>query len=270
MLTLLSSPIGNIQDISYRAVLSIETSQIVLCEDTRVTKKLFFLIEDKLSHPLHIKEKQFFSFHAHNENTFLEKTTIDFDQNVVYLSDAGTPCISDPGAVLVNHCIKNNISYDFIGGVSAFLSAFVLSGFLHSQFLFYGFLPKKGSVRSKQLSYCMSLPYICVFYEAPHRIVDLLDEITALHPERTVFVAKEITKMYQKSYKGTATEVKEYLQTISTKGEWVVLVDRQEYSHTNEVTKDDILALDIPKKQKAKLIAKITGEEIKRLYEELL
>lgn len=259
-------------DISYRALKSIEQSQIVLCEDTRVAKKLFSLIETKLQTPLNTENKKFIALHSHNENNFFINCNIDFDLNIIYISDAGTPCVSDPGSLLVDFCIKNNIKYDFISGASAFLSAFVMSGFLHNSFLFYGFLPHKGKSRNDALDELLNKNEIAILYESPYRIQKLLEEIAEKDKERLLFVVKEISKLYQTSFRDTPVNIQEKLNNISTKGEWVVVISPSPNTkNTNQyISKEDINTLSIPPKQKAKLLSKVTGESITFCYDEIM
>ncbi len=150
MLTLVPTPIGNIADISLRALQALQDADILLCEDTRVTKKLLHILEER--HGLIRKEQQFISLHSHNEAAFVEKLTPDFfNDNVVYVSDAGMPGISDPGQLLVRYCLDHGIVYDVLPGANALLTAFVASGFVQTQMLFFGFLPHKGKERKSAL-----------------------------------------------------------------------------------------------------------------------
>jgi 16S rRNA (cytidine1402-2'-O)-methyltransferase len=189
------------------------------------------------------------------------------------MSDAGAPCISDPGAMLVDFCIKNNIKYDFIGGVSAFLSAFAMSGFLDTSFLFYGFLPNKGQNREDILKNLLNNNQPTIIYEAPHRIERLISDIVSIDKDRVLFTIKELTKLHQTYIKDTAFNIQQKLQEISTKGEWVVVISsnkKETTQNTSAITLKDIEPLDIPPKQKAKLISKITGENIKECYQKLI
>ena len=129
MLSLVPTPIGNISDISLRSLDVLSTADIILCEDTRVTKKLIHLLKER--HNLTTTEPQFLSLHSHNEAEFIAKLTPDFfNANVVYVSDAGMPGISDPGQMLVRYCLNQGIAYDILPGANAALTAFVASGFV--------------------------------------------------------------------------------------------------------------------------------------------
>jgi len=172
--------------------------------------------------------------------------------------------------MLVDFCIKNDIKYDFIGGVSAFLSAFGMSGFLDTSFMFYGFLPQKGKSRIDKLTSILNMQIPAILYEAPHRIEKLISDICDIDSDRILFVIKEISKLHQKSFRDKAINIKEILQDISTKGEWVVVISPAKLSLKGEnITLEDINTLKLPPKQKAKLIAKLTGKDIKSCYEEL-
>jgi len=274
LLVLVSTPIGNLDDISYRSISSFIEAEIVLCEDTRVAKKLFRLLQERhsLQFSPNNKPKKFIPIHQHNEFSFLEKCEASFfEQNIIYLSDAGSPCISDPGSMLVEYCIKNNIQYDFIGGSNALINAYCMSGFNKSRFLFYGFLLKKGKKREIEIDNILTMNHQIILYEAPHRIKSLVDYIASKQSNRIISIAKELTKKNQKVIKDTAINLSSKLNEINTKGEWVVIID-EEISKTDisPITQDDILSLDISNKTKAKLLSKITNQSTKEIYNELM
>lgn len=267
MLTLVPTPIGNIGDISLRAMEFLSQADILLCEDTRVTKKLLNILD--IRYKLARREQQFISLHSHNETDFIEKLEPSFfEQNVVYVSDAGMPGISDPGQTLVRYCIEHGIPYDVLPGANAVLTAFVASGFVATKMLFFGFLPHKGSGRSSELQEALFNGYTTVLYEAPHRLVKLLDELVLEAPDRQLFLAKELSKRYQKYLHGTAVEIKSKI-AAPIKGEWVVVIEAGP-AHHSSMSERDILAFDLPKKVASKLIAKITGEHPKACYQRLL
>jgi 16S rRNA (cytidine1402-2'-O)-methyltransferase len=259
-------PIGNLDDISHRAIMALFNADIVLCEDTRNSKKLFRLLSEKNN--ISLNNKKFIPIHAHNEYTFLEKVEISFfNQNIVYISDAGSPCISDPGALLVDFCINNSIKYDFIGGSNAFVNAFAMSGFPQSKFLFFGFLINKGKKRLEEIENLLNSPYPSIIYESPHRIIDLINHISKKEPSREVFAVKELTKLNQISFKNEAQKVLEELENTNIKGEWVVIISASKtYINQKYINTKDVLKLDISNKEKSKLISKITGEKTKDVY----
>ena len=269
MLTLVPTPIGNLEDISSRALEALKSAELFFCEDTRVTKRLLKLLSTK--YDLKFPCETFQSFHHHNEQKVLKSLdkNLLLDKNVVYVSDAGMPCVSDPGSTLVEYCIQNEIPYDVLPGANAILTAFAMSGFDSTEFSFFGFLPHKGKERHEKLVKALNSELLPILYESPHRLFKLLEELAKEEPNRIVFLAKEITKLHQKTYKKTALELYEEFKSITIKGEWVVVLQ-------NKVTTgamlelNDIQDLDLPPKQKAKLISKLTGRKTKEIYQELL
>lgn len=268
MLCLVPTPIGNLEDISQRSLKALLEAELIFCEDTRVTKKLLHLLGEK--HNLDFSQKEFKAFHSHNEEEFLNSLSKDiFTKNVVYCSDAGMPCISDPGALLVDWCIKNEIQYDVIPGANAILTAFAMSGFNYTEFTFFGFLDHKGASRASKLEEALNSTRVSILYESPHRVLKLLEELKNKEPNRTIFLVKEISKLHQKSYKNSAENIYKELKDVDIKGEWVVVIEPKEKIGLN-LDLDDILSLDIAPKIKAKLIAKLTGENTKEVYQKLL
>ncbi|NPA11443.1 MAG: 16S rRNA (cytidine(1402)-2'-O)-methyltransferase [Epsilonproteobacteria bacterium] len=259
MLNLVPTPIGNIKDITLRALEALKEAEIVYCEDTRVTKKLFNLLEIPLN-------KDFISMHSHNEAKIiqnLDPNTLK-TKNCIYVSDAGMPAISDPGSKLVRFCQQHDIPYSVLPGANAAVCAFAASGF-EGEWCFIGFLPHKGKEREKKLKDALFSGKISILYESPHRIEKLINELKKLIPQRKIFLAKEISKMHETFILTTP----EKLTLSNTKGEWVVIIDKEETKNPT-LHYDDIASLDLPPKQKAKLLAKITGKNAKELYEELI
>jgi len=268
MLTLVPTPIGNIADISLRSMDALRDADILLCEDTRVTKKLLHILSERYN--LERKEQEFISLHSHNEQAFIEKITPEFfEKNIVYVSDAGMPGISDPGQLLVRYCLDKNIDYDVLPGANALLTAFVASGFVNTQMLFFGFLPHKGKDRSSALQGALHNGFTTVLYEAPHRLDKLIKELASEVPNRRIFLAKELTKKYQNYFHGLASEIPKLIDKSSIKGEWVLVIEAGA-SRDSSLSEKDVLDLDIPKKTAAKLISKITGENTKACYQRLL
>ena len=269
MLSLVPTPIGNIGDISLRSIELLREADILLCEDTRFTKKLINILKERYNTDFK-EDQEFISLHSHNEQAFVEKLEPSFfEQNIVYVSDAGMPGVSDPGQTLIRYCIDNGVEYDVLPGANAVLTAFVASGFCETQMLFFGFLDHKGSSRQKQLQEAMQNGYTTVLYESPHRLEKLLREIADVDPSRELFVAKELTKRYQRYLHGTAKEILVLLDG-NFKGEWVVVIKAGSSHASSAISEKDILSLDLPKKVQAKLISKITGENTKACYQRLL
>jgi 16S rRNA (cytidine1402-2'-O)-methyltransferase len=176
MLRFIPTPIGNPQDITIRALREFERATLFLCEDTRETKRLFNILAERFD--FNYPTASFLSFHEHNQERRLKEIAPRLSkESVVYVSDAGMPVISDPGQILVEYCQKNGIEYDVLAGASAVTTAYAASGFKEGTFLFYGFLPQKGSKRSSELINLMNRVDNVVLYESPHRIKRLIEEI---------------------------------------------------------------------------------------------
>jgi len=268
MLTFIPTPIGNPQDITIRALRYFEQATLFLCEDTRETKRLLSILEERFDFTY--PKVEFLSFHEHNGATRLVEISERLNmENVVYVSDAGMPIISDPGQILVEYCQKNAIEYDVLPGASAVTTAYAASGFEEGRFLFFGFLPHKGSERSSLLIEAMNRMDNIILYEAPHRIEKLIAEIASIDESREVFFAKELSKKFQNYYRGTAKELLEQFKNINSKGEWVVVIQAKK-EQAQALYVEDILAFDLQPKVKAKLLAKITDKSVKSWYEELI
>ncbi len=269
MLYFVPTPIGNLEDISLRSLRLLESASVIFCEDTRVAKKLLSLLKErqKIDPPF----QKFVSLHSHNEKDILKTLSTEAFENeiVLYLSDAGMPAVSDPGCELVRYAQMHSIEYEVLPGANAALLAYASSGFCDKRFLFYGFLPHKGSNRSNALHEALFNGFVTIVYEAPHRIIKLIEQICNIDEKRELFLIKEATKMHQKHFKGRADEVLQMLKVQNIKGEWVVVINSDK-RELGTISVDDILSLNIPKKQAAKLIAKITGKTPKQCYNELL
>ncbi len=216
-LTLVPTPIGNLEDITLRALRILNESALVLAEDTRTSSKLF------QHHGIHTKMQ---AFHAHNEHKVLDALIekIKILGNVALISDAGTPGISDPGFLLVRECLKHGIHVECLPGPTAFVPALVSSGFPCDRFIFEGFLPhKKG--RSTRLKELAEYDKTIVLYESPHRLLKLLQElITYMEPQREVCIVREISKLHEEFLRGTAEELLRQCTAMPPKGEIVVII----------------------------------------------
>ena len=269
MLHFIPTPIGNLEDISLRSLKLLESAKLLLCEDTRVTKKLITLLKERqLIDPPH--EQKFISMHSHNEKEVIDGLSPEmFEDEVVYVSDAGMPGVSDPGCELVRYAQKEGITYDVLPGANAALLAYASSGFCDNRFLFYGFLPHKGSNRQNALHEAMYNGFVTILYESPHRIVKLIEQICNIDAKRELFLIKEATKLHQKQFRGSAEEILKILKIQNIKGEWVVVINSDK-KELGVISVEDIVKLDLPKKQAAKLIAKITGKSPKQCYQEMI
>ena len=216
-LILVPTPIGNLEDITLRAIRILGEADLIFAEATRVTKRLLNHLEI---------QKSVLPFHAHNEHKTLA-SAIDKIEDVelaVLVSDAGTPAISDPGFLLVRECISKNIEIEVLPGAVALIPALVASGFPCDKFVFEGFLPhKKG--RQTRLKILAEEERTAVLYESPHRLVKCLKQIQEFMGEgRLVCVGRELTKVYEEYKRGTVQEVLSHYEEKPPKGEIVVVI----------------------------------------------
>ena len=268
MITFIPTPIGNPQDITIRAMRTFETAELFFCEDTRQTKKLLRLLEERFG--MTYPDVDFLSFNEHNGQQRLDEfgSTLS-TKEVVYVSDAGMPVISDPGQLLVAYAQDNKLPYDVFPGSSAVTTAYAASGFKEGKFVFYAFLPHKGKERNSALMEVMSSIHNTVLYESPHRLEKLLEEILSLDENRELFLAKELSKKYQRYYRGTAKEISKTFKEITIRGEWVVVIKGQVNLEKN-LSFEEVLSLDIPPKIKAKLLSRLSDKPVKEWYQELI
>lgn len=218
-LFLVATPIGNLADISKRAVEILDSCSVILCEDTRHSGKLFAHLGLK---------KKLLSLHDHNEEERIPHilTLLESGQSVALISDAGTPGIADPGYKLVRRVIDFNFPVSPIPGPVAFINALVASGLPTDSFFFGGFLPSRKHERRKRLKELRAIPGTLMFYETPHRInASLLDCLEVLG-DRNAVIAREITKLHEEFIRGTLVEITESLKERELKGEMVLLIDR--------------------------------------------
>ena len=219
-LYLVATPIGNLEDITQRALRVLGEVDLIACEDTRHTRKLLnhFGINTPTT-----------SYHEHNEK---EKATHLINKllagsNIAVVSDAGTPGISDPGFRVVKLAIENGVEVVPVPGPVALISALIVSGFPTDEFFFGGFLPARTSQRRARLADLASLQTTLIFYETPHRIAESLSDAFAILGEREAVVARELTKMHETVVRGRLSELAENFSTSATRGEMVLLIDRE-------------------------------------------
>jgi 16S rRNA (cytidine1402-2'-O)-methyltransferase len=217
MLYLIATPIGNLGDISLRALEILKAVDIVASEDTRHTGQLLKRFE---------VDKPQLSFHEHNERQAGNKIIEIMAQgrDVALVSDAGTPGISDPGYTLVRRCIEENLPFTMIPGASACIMALVLSGLPSHAFTFRGFPPRKSSQRRRFLEVDAASPHTLVFYESPHRVADLLDDALVVYGDRQAALANDLTKLYERVERGALSELRARLGDADLKGEYVLVV----------------------------------------------
>ncbi len=213
-LYLIPTPIGNLDDITYRAVKVLEEVEVIFSEDTRVTLNLLnnFGIKKKL-----------ISLHEHNENDIKEKV-LDYLKSgfsVGLVTDRGTPIISDPGYKTVKYVSDNNFNVIALPGATAFVCALIASGISPQPFLFYGFLNSKDSRKKEELELLKDVEYTMIFYEAPHRIINTLNMMLDIFGNRKISISREITKKFETIYRGNLNDI---IKNIPEKGEFVIVV----------------------------------------------
>ena len=216
---LIGSPIGNLGDITYRAVECLKAADVIACEDTRHSNRL-------LRH-LEIGEKELVALHDHNEGRRAQSLAnrADAGETIAYLSDAGMPTISDPGYRLVNACVEAGVRVEVIPGPSAVMTALAGSGLPTNSFYFGGFLPVKGRKRSRELESAIERAETSIFFESPHRILKSLDALRALAPDRDICVGRELTKKFETFHRGSAEEISREFEALpAIKGEITLLV----------------------------------------------
>jgi 16S rRNA (cytidine1402-2'-O)-methyltransferase len=218
LVQLIGTPIGNLGDITFRAVESIKAAHVVACEDTRHSHRL-------LSH-LGILGKELVALHEHNEQQ-RARSLVERAMNgerIVFLSDAGTPTISDPGYRLVNACHEAGVRVEVIPGPSAVITALAGSGLPTDAFYFGGFLAVKSGRKGREIEEALARRETSVFFESPHRLTKTVAAIAAIEPEREICVARELTKKFETYHRGTASQLLEYFTAQPGKGEITLLI----------------------------------------------
>jgi len=218
VLYLVPTPIGNLDDITLRAIKILKSVDLILAEDTRTSGVLLKHLEIK---------NQLKSYHIHNEHKVLAHVVeqLKSGTKMALISDAGTPAISDPGFLLVRECLKHDIKIECLPGPTAFVPALVKSGFATDRFVFEGFLPhKKG--RQTRLQQLVDESKTMVFYESPHRLLKTLSQFgECFGLERRASVSRELTKIYEETFSGTLSKVLEHFSQKSIKGEIVIIIE---------------------------------------------
>ena len=217
MLYLVPTPIGNLEDMTFRAIRVLKEADLILAEDTRTSAPLLkhFGIEKKV-----------FAHHQHHEHKAISEIIkfLKEGQNIALISDAGTPAISDPGFLLVREAIKEGFEVQCLPGATAFVPALVNSGLPNDRFCFEGFLPvKKG--RQTRMRFLAEEKRTMIFYESPHRILKTIDEfIQVFGPERQASISRELSKLYEENVRGTLADLKLHFENNPIKGEFVFCV----------------------------------------------
>ena len=266
-LYIIATPIGNLDDISARALSILEQVEYIAAEDTRQSKKLLDHYSIKTRVVSHHKFNE-----RKSEQTLLKY--LESGSNVALISDAGTPLICDPGSGMVNLCHESGIRVVPVPGASALVATLSVCGFSTDRFVFEGFLPEKKSARIKMLSELKNEVRTMVFYEAPHRILAALDDmIDVFTADRPVFVARELTKKFETLYSGKLCDVRAKLaeNVTNQKGEFVVVLKGSQHSpgsigEINSVNLMVLLLEELPVKKAASIAARVTGESKNNLY----
>jgi 16S rRNA (cytidine1402-2'-O)-methyltransferase len=221
MLYVVGTPIGNLDDITLRALQALKSVDLIAAEDTRHSGNLLRHFEIR---------KPLVSYHEHNEamRTAELAERLAGGENIALITDAGMPSLSDPGARLIRKCIERNLPYTIIPGVSAILTALVGSGFSLERFCFRGFLPVKSGQRERELRVAMQRTETSIFFESPYRLVKTLTACSEIMPDRELCVARELTKKFEEFRRGTASELMAHYTVHPVKGEITLLINAGE------------------------------------------
>ncbi len=269
-LYIVATPIGNVTDITLRALHVLGMADAVACEDTRNTGNL--LTRFGLNRPM-------ISAHQHNEREVADKIVnrLLAGERIALVSDAGTPCVSDPGARIVDAVRAAGLRVVPVPGASAAVTALSASGLVNDRFYFVGFLPAKAKQRETALQQLLTVGATLVFYEAPHRIVDCVEAlVTVFQPERQVVFARELTKLFEEIHRCPLSEALAWVQADAhrEKGEFVVLLEGAaeggDAEQANAERILNILLAECSVKQAANLTAQITGRKKNALYDRAL
>lgn len=265
-LSVVGTPIGNISDFSPRGVQTLRNADYIACEDTRVTAKLLAKFDIK---------KPLLSYYKPKEHEKSEKilALLLEGNNIALVSDAGMPCVSDPGYILVKKCYERDIPVEVIPGANAAVCAVALSGLEAARFAFEGFLPVEKKERSERLGEVKNLAYTLVFYEAPHKLkATLADLAEALGEDRPAALCRELTKLHEETIRGTLGELKAFYETAEPRGEYVIVVEGKAPEKTAFSAEDAaavarrLIAEGAKASDACKEAAKITGVSKREIY----
>ena len=260
MLYLIATPLGNLKDITLRAIETLKSCDYILCEDTRHSRIL--LDEYQIDKPLK-------SFHQFNEKEMEDQVIADVKngKEIGLISDAGTPGICDPGEALVTRCYAENLPFTAIPGPSAWVMALALCPFNKDHVQFVGFLPKKEEERKRRLASTLTSSATTIFYESPHR---LLDTLKALPSNRKACVLRELTKKFEEHRLGTAAEIAQHYEQNPPKGEIVVIVEGELRDYSSLSAQDHVKMLEkeynISTTEAIKIAAELRGTPKRDIY----
>lgn len=267
-LYVVATPIGNLSDISLRALDVLAKADVIAAEHVQNSKHLL---------AAHAITAKLIALHQHNEAAVAGKivTLLDSGKSVALITDAGTPGISDPGAIVVQRVRESGYRVVPVPGANAAICALSATGIMNPHFLFYGFLPTKSGLRKRELTALKSHPYTVIFYEAPHRILECIaDMIDIFGAQRGITLARELTKLFETIHSGTLADMLPWLQadTNQQKGEFVLLISGAEIMDKSEISDEarytlTCLLAELPLKQAVKLATAITGANKNTLYQ---
>lgn len=270
-LYLVPTPIGNLKDITLRALEVLKSVDIIAAEDTRQTLKLLNHFEIR---------KSLISYHKHNEQGKSEDIIemLKEGQNIAIVTDAGTPGISDPGAVIVSKCINEDIEFEVLPGATAITTALVYSGLDTTRFLFRGFIPRENKERKVLLNEIKEVRESIILYESPYRIVSTLEVLLEYLGNRKIAVCRELTKLHEEIKRGTIEELIEYFKNTPPKGEFVLVVEGKQQEHIDRENKEkwenlsikdhilNVMEEGVSKKDAIKHVAKERGLTKNEVY----
>ena len=268
MIYLICTPIGNLNDISLRSIEILNSSDLIYAEDTRKAQKIF----DKYK-----IEKKSFSFNDHNERSKTRNIIKEAKagKTISLISDAGAPLVSDPGYILVNECIKENIEYSVIPGPSSVINSLLLSGFAINKFMFLGFLPRKDSERKKVFENNIKNDATLVFFESPKRLIKSLLVMKNIYPStKRVVICREMTKKHEEVIRGSISEVLMEISKRDIKGEICILIEGDKNLTESSIDFDngikDLVLKRMSPSEAAKLLSFITKQNKRHLYKWLI
>jgi len=237
-LYLVPTPIGNLKDITLRALETLQEADFIAAEDTRQTLKLLNHFEIK---------KSLISYHKFNEQVKSDKIIelLMDGKNVALVSDAGTPGISDPGSVIVQRCIEQMIDFEVLPGATAITTALVYSGLDTTKFIFRGFLPRENKDRKIVTDELMQSQETLIFYEAPHRLMDTLQFLLETFGDRKIAVCRELTKIYEEIYRGSISEALQHFEEKKPRGEFVLVLEGKRLEDIKEEQREAWINLSI-------------------------
>ncbi|NGX56421.1 MAG: Ribosomal RNA small subunit methyltransferase I [Candidatus Anoxychlamydiales bacterium] len=265
MLYIISTPIGNLKDITLRALEILKLCDYILCEDTRVSKILLNKYEIN---------KKLISFHKFSEKEKKQRVIENLEENkdIALISDAGTPLISDPGSDLIKTLIEKDLPYTAIPGPCSVIDALVMSGFDSTNFQFLGFIPKKDSEKKSFIKKTLFYPGTSIFFDSAKRAFNTLKIISSLDPNRKICILKELTKKFEKRFSDIAINLKNIFEKKIVKGEIVFLIEKGEIIDNIEI--DELIKLitqnfSLSTKEAIKIAAKIKNRPKKEIYKKV-